>query len=342
MFMSNIGVELTEFKGMPAIQLNCGNAFAVLVPGLGSNVVRFRDNERNIEVFRYSDDAKIEDISAKRYLWGLCNLYLANRLRDGVLRTSDATYQLPINEPSMHNFIHGFIHDRSHKLKSYGVVNETGRAYAETEYIYDKNDEFYQYFPVDFIFNVRVELSDKKGSPRLKHTIRLTNISPKKLPLSVATHTAISAPFVAGGKASDVRLQIPIEERLQLDESRWLPCGLPNLPLSDYDMLYKNGENCPVEQDINNNMYKLAAPEVDVNRTVMTDVATGRKIINSLGNEYKFTIIWNDGGFKNYFCPETMTAQIDAPNLDLPASETGYAELGPNGEFAVSQWFYTK
>jgi aldose 1-epimerase len=340
--MNNAAVELTEFKGLTAVQLSVGNAFAVFVPALGSNVVRFCDNERNIEVFRYSESTPLEEISNARYLWGLQCLYLANRFSDGVLRTSDAVYQLPINEPAMHNFIHGFIHNRSHKLKSHGIIKETGRAYAESEYIFDKNDEFYQYFPVDFIFNVRVEFGDRKGSPRLKHTIRITNISPKKLPISIATHTAVCAPFVKGGKGEDVRLKMPISERIVLDPSRWLPTGKPNEPLNDYDMAYKDGTCCPVLRDINNNMYKLATPEVDVNRVCVTDTVSGRQIINSWDSNYKFTIIWNDGGFKEYFCPEPMTAQIDAPNLNCPPSESGYAELSPNEEFAVSQWFYTE
>jgi aldose 1-epimerase len=340
--MSSTSVELTEFKGLQAVKLNTSNAFAIFVPSLGSNVVRFRDNERKIDVFRYSETTDIKDIDSQRFLWGCQCLYLANRFRDGVLRTSDAVYQLPINEPAMNNFIHGFVHARSHKIKSYGIIKETGRAFAESEYIYDKSDEFYKYFPVDFIFNVRVELSDRKGSPRLKYTMKITNISAKKLPISLCTHTAISAPFVDGSKGEDVRLLVPIAEHLQLDESRWLPDGRPNIPLNEHDKLYATGKCCPVLHDINNNMYKLAEPEVDVNRVVVTDISTGRKIINSLGNEYKFSIIWNDGGFKGYFCPEPMTAQIDAPNLDIPASESGYREISPNEDFSVSQWFYTE
>jgi aldose 1-epimerase len=89
-------------------------------------------------------------------------------------------------------------------------------------------------------------------------------------------------------------------------------------------------------------MYSLKEPETDVNRIVVTDIASGRKITNSIDKGYRFEIIWNDGGFKNYFCPEPMTAQIDAPNLKIPASESGYAELAPNEEFSVSQWFYTE
>jgi aldose 1-epimerase len=340
--MSTVNVKLSEFKGIPSVELSTANAFAIVVPSIGSNVVKFRDNERKIEVFRPTDDVDVKDIKAKPYLWGVQSLYLANRFRDGVLRTSDAVYQLPINEPAMNNFIHGFIHDRAHEIKSYGIIKETNRAYVETEYVYDKKDEFYQYLPIDFIFNVRIELGDRKGSPRLKQTIKITNISPKKLPISIATHTAIAAPFVDGSKGEDVRLTIPIGEKLQLDESRWLPCGMPNLPLDTYDKQYATGKCCPVLRDINNNMYKYAKPEVDVNRIIVNDLSTGHKIINSVGNEYKFTIIWNDGGFKGYFCPEPMTGQIDAPNLDMPSSESGYKEIGPSEEFSVSQWFYTE
>ena len=56
----------------------------------------------------------------------------------------------------------------------------------------------------------------------LEYKFSITNQSPKKLPVSVATHTTISAPFVDGAREEDIRLQVPVVEKWTLNE-RCLP-----------------------------------------------------------------------------------------------------------------------
>ncbi|MDR0992599.1 MAG: aldose 1-epimerase [Ruminococcus sp.] len=335
----NANTEITDFKGFEAVKLCVGDAFAVVVPELGSNVVRFRDEHSGVEVFRYNEKVSGSDMNLQREVWGLPSLYLPNRFGKGLLRTSDALYKLPINETSVGNHIHGFLHLRSHTVKSLGVIKEQETAFVETEYVYDKNDDFYSHFPVDFICNIRVELRYKKGAPRLYHYIKLINISAKRLPVSLCTHTAINAPFTDGGNEENIRLMMPIDTRIDIDRTNWLPSGKPNLPLSDYDFKYKSGSMCPVLHDICNEMYTLEKPTEQRNAVVITDNASGKKIINILSDAYKFIIVWNDGGGKGYFCPEPMTAQINAPNLDISPIESGYAELEPNGEYTAGQCF---
>lgn len=41
-------------------------------------------------------------------------------------------------------------------------------------------------------------------------------------------------------------------------------------------------------------------------------------------------------GFNGYFCPEPMTAMIDAPNLSMPAEMTGYREIKPQEAFEAN------
>jgi aldose 1-epimerase len=334
-----LNIELTEFKGFEAVKLCAGDAYAIIVPELGSNVVRFRDDALGVDVFRYSEEVSGADMDKQREVWGLPSLYLPNRFGKGILRTSDALYQLPINEPAFGNHIHGFLHKRKHTLKSSGVIKETGTVYAETEYVYDKNDEFYQYLPIDFVATIRVELNYSKGAPSLLHNINLRNISAKQLPVSLCTHTAIQAPFVDGGKPENITIEMPILSRIDIDTSTWLPSGNPDLPLSDYDLQYKFGTMCPVLRDICNEMYRIEEGSETLPVIKIKDKESGRKILNVLSPSYKFVIFWNDGGIKGYFCPEPMTAQIDAPNLDISMRDSGYFELRPNTEVNAMQQF---
>ena len=80
----------------------------------------------------------------------------------------------------------------------------------------------------------------------------------------------------------------------------------------------------------------------DFHGCIMTDTASGKRLCYEVDGKYKFWIVWNDKGFKNYFCPEPMTAQVNAPNLDMPGEESGYEEIAPNGSYSVSQRFFTK
>jgi aldose 1-epimerase len=338
--LMHVTTEITDFKGFEAVKLCVENAYAIIVPALGSNVVRFRDDNLGVEFFRYSEKVSGAEMDKQREVWGLPSLYLPNRFGKGILRASDAVYQLPINEPAFGNHIHGFLHKRAHTVKSTGIIKESNTAFAETEYIYDKNDEFFQYFPVEFIANVRIELGFEEGSAILSHYIKLTNVSAKMLPVSLCTHTAIQSPFADGGTEANIRLKLPIESRIDIDKSTWLPTGKLNLPLDDYDLQYKKYTMCPVLQDICNDMYKLEKPSERHNVIVIREV--GRRIYNVLGDCYKFVIVWNDGGSKGYFCPEPMTAQIDAPNLSLPFEESGYFELTPSQQFVAAQSFFAK
>ncbi len=326
----------TDFKGIDAVELSAGGYYALIAPTLGSNVIRFRDNTRDIEVFRYSEDMTIAEFLNAPEIWGLPTLYLPNRFDGGKLRTSDCEYQLPVNETRFKNHLHGFIQKRAHKIKA--LHASEGKAVLTTYYNYDDSDFFYNCFPVKFTVEITFVLSEEG----LSHTVKLTNKSSVMMPVSLATHTTYNAPFVKGGKQEDIRLVVPAESKLQFNKKRWLPNGR-NLKLTDYDTEYVNGGKCPVLTDICNDMYVSGVTELNgkpFHGTVMTDTASGKSICNETDEDYKFWIVWNDEGFKDYFCAEPMTAQVNAPNLDMPAEKTGYRELKPKESYSVSQRFF--
>mgnify|MGYP003173844232 CR=1 FL=1 len=285
-------------KGTEVCELSAGGYYAIVAHGLGSNVLRFRDEKRGMEIFRYNGSVSIGEI-----------MNAPNRFEKGVLHTSDATYRLPVNEERFGNHLHGFIQKRAYTVKELGTKGNT--AFVENEYVYDEKDFFFNCFPVKFTVRIRIELSDKG----LSHKITLINQSDKMMPISIATHTTINAPFVDGKRAK----------------------------LTDYDKKYING-TCPVLRDICNDMYSGGTLELDgkpFHGTIMTDTASGKTICNEVDEKYKFWIVWNHEGFMNYFCPEPMTAQVNAPNLDMPAELSGYEELAPGKTYTATQRFFT-
>ncbi|MBR6836279.1 MAG: aldose 1-epimerase, partial [Oscillospiraceae bacterium] len=268
--------------------------------------------------------------------WGRPNIYFPNRLADGVLKTSDAEYHWPVNEKNHYNnHIHGFLHKRVHSVEEYSA--DENSAWVKTKFVFDRNDEFYQYFPVDFTAEYTFTLS----ADGLKQDIKFTNNSEKVLPISIGSHTAMQAPFVDGAKLADIRLQVPAMMRCELNE-RCLPTE-DLLDLSDWDKEYVDGTKVPVLQNLDNDMYAAGRLELDgkpFSGIIAEDRASGIKICYEVSDEYRFWIIWNDQGFNGYFCPEPMTAMINAPNLSLSPSVSGYREIIKGQTFECSQHFF--
>ncbi len=335
--MSNAVCSETTFKGLKAYKLEADKYSCVIVPELGGDVMRMRDEKLDMEIFRYREEATLEKINESRVLWGLPTLYLPNRFDGGVLKTSDDCYRFPINEPKLGNCIHGWVHEREHKVVS--AKAENGIATLVTCYEFDKNDAMYQYMPLKFRLTYTYTLS----ADGLRQDIELENLSDKMLPVSLCTHTCINAPIVKGGKQEDMRLRVPAELKCELNE-RSLPTE-KLLPLDDRDKQYKNGDMHPVLQDIDNDMYTAGMNTLDgepFNGAVTTDVGTGRMIINEVSAEYRFWNMWNDKGVNGYFCPEPMTAMINSANLSLPREVTGYTEIAKGEKYSCWQSFCTR
>lgn len=330
--------KITDFNGTPCVEISAGGYKALVAYEIGSNVIRLRDEKNEVEFFRFKPDTPADEIKKSAEVWGLPTLYLPNRFADGILKTSDAVYNLPVNEKAPYNnHIHGFIHKRVHTVTEHSADSE--KAWVKTQYLYDENDEFFSNLPVKFLAEYTFTVSENG----LDYCVKFTNLSDKMMPISIATHTTINTPFADGSQEKDIRIEVPIGRKCELNE-RCLPTENLN-ELSDWDISYKNGTQCPVLQDISNDMYFAENMTLDgkpFHGAVFTDTASGKKICYEVSDNYRFWIIWNDRGFNGYFCPEPMTAMIDAPNLSLPADITGYEEIAPGESYECRQHFFTK
>lgn len=330
--------QLMNWNGMPCVKMSAGGYEALVAYEIGCNIIRLRSNTKEMEFFRWNPDNSAETIKQSAEVWGLPTLYLPNRFADGKLKTSDAVYQLPVNEKAPYNnHIHGFLHKRTFEIVEHNA--DSNCAWVKARYVYDENDEFFQYLPIKFVAEYTFTLS----AHGLEQDICFTNVSNKMMPMSLASHTTINAPFVDGAQESDIRLTVPAGKKCELNE-RCLPTEkLKSLTM--WDLEYKNGTKCPVLQIVDNDMYFGEYTDLDGEKfhgVIAEDIASGKKLCYEVSEEYKFWIIWNDRGFNHYFCPEPMTAMIDAPNLSLPADITGYTEVRPGETFKAHQRFFAK
>lgn len=326
-----------QLNGFPVIEMKAGGYLAIIAPTVGSNIARLRDCKNKIEILRYHKENPIKKLKAAPVIYGLPTLYLPNRLNRGRLRVSDATYQLPVNESLFQNHIHGFLHRRNHTIIEMATTDD--KAIAKTRYIYDENDSYFTYFPVKFQADYEFIL-DEDG---MHYNFTLTNLSDKQMPYGVCNHTAFKSPFIRGSKSRDVHIQLPVLKRCILNE-RQLPTGEIR-DLSFYDKKYATGTMLATKVPINNDMYVMGNGELDGKPfygAIITDQYSGKRICYEVDEAFKFFIVWNHRGTKDYFCPEPMTWMIDAPNLDLPAEVTGYIELSPGESKTIGQHIFTK
>lgn len=331
----NASAQIIDYKGEDCIQLISGDYRAVIAPFNGSNVMKMENTAMGIDIFRNDPSLSPTELKAAAEIYGMPTLYLPNRLAGGVLRVSDATYHFPCNDP-LGNHIHGFLHLRRHEIKE--VTTDGDKAIGKTTYTYDEKDEFFSTYPVSF----RADYTFTISPDGLDYEFTLTNLSDKQMPYGVCNHTAFKGPFTKDGKGEDMRLCVPIGDKWELSSSA-IPTG-KTLPLTDYDLQYKEGTMVPVLQDIDNDLYTACMNELDGKPfygVYATDVATGRRICYEVDETMKFWIMWNHSGDKGYFCPEPMSWNIDAPNMELDPSVTGYTELSPGQSKTIKERIFT-
>ncbi len=330
-----LSAKIEKYKEKDVIRLEAGRYTAIIAPFLGSNIMRMIDSEGKIDFFRNDESLTIEQLQSSPEVYGFPTLYLPNRLSGGKLTVSDHTYQLPIND-GLGNHIHGFLHKREHEIVS--AVAADGKAVAKTQYVYDEKDPFFETLPISF----RAEYTFTLSESGMAYEFTMTNLSDRQLPYGVCNHTAMKGPFTEGGDGMDVRLYVPIGERVHLNSQCIPTCNF--LPLDNHDKQYLTGSNIPVLQDIDNDMYYAEKGEVDGKPyygITATDLATGNRICYEVCEDFKYWIIWNDHGDKGYFCPEPMTWIIDAPNLPLSPDESGYVELAPGESKTITEKIYS-
>ncbi len=330
--------EIIKWKGKDVIALSAGTYTATIAPFLGSNIIRMQDSATGIDFFRNDDSRTIEEVMAEPVTYGFPTLYLHNRLSGGVLKCSDHTYQFPINEPLFGNAIHGFLHERAHSIVS--AETSGTAAIAKTSYTYDEKDPFFTTFPVSF----RADFTFTLDEDGMHYAFSMTNLSgDRQLPFGMCNHTAFKGPFVEDSDGMNVRLYIPIGEKWALDQNR-IPT-LDMLPHGNHDRQYMTGSLIPVKQIIDNDTFNTAVGDLDGREfrgALMTDIKAKVDIVYEVSDDFLFWIIWNDEGEKEYFCVEPMTWMIDAPNLPIPADESGYCELAPGQTKTVTEHIYAK
>lgn len=182
-----------------------------LVPEFGglTNRLQFVSAQGPVDVIAGLPDrnAMVTD----KYFRGIPIFPVVNRLRDGRYSFEGKDYQLPINETSRHNALHGLLH---HLQPTVEITNGKSVSEAKLRYTYKGEEKGYP-FPVEVIIRYRL-----RADSSLDAEFQVHNHHHAPIPVGIGWHPwfGLSQPL------DELQLKLPKVCRLAVD-SRLLPTG---------------------------------------------------------------------------------------------------------------------
>lgn len=187
---------------MPIFEINSGN-FKAKINTYGASLISLSNNEFNL----------IESNTREGLYAGSVLAPWPNRIKDGRYSFNDEMFELPINEKTKNNALHGLVAHSDWQIISSSESSIT------LEHILDMP----KIYPGKLKLQIKYEFIDNY----LEIKIDALNIGNKKAPYGVSIHTYL----VAGQniKNNQLFLQLPSSEFMQVDLERLLPLGIEKL-----------------------------------------------------------------------------------------------------------------
>lgn len=320
------------FHDENAIWLQWGSYEAAVLPGVGANLIAFRETSKQYTLLREPSAEEMESFRSNPILHGIPVLFPPNRYEDGTFAWNGRTYTFPVNEEKTGNHLHGFFHNTAWQVDNFGVTES--ESYVTLSITINKDHPIYTYLPHHFTISLRYSLN---GDGLLQHVI-VKNEGDDALPCWLAFHTTINAPFAPGSAADDYRFTLTTKERWELNE-RMLPTGGFQPMLPEEELMRTTGIS-PFWAPMDN--HYTSSAHNGRNRMVLTDTRTGAALIYDVGTEYKQWMIYNNGATPGFFCPEPQVNLVNAPNVDLPAEQIGCIALEPGEIWEATSRLYLR
>ncbi|WP_410769332.1 aldose 1-epimerase [Fontibacillus sp. BL9] len=328
--------QIKAYEGMfqeePAVFLQAGKYEAVMLPGVGGNLISFRDTESGYRILREPAEGEMDTFKNNPGVYGIPVLFPPNRYEDGLFPWKGEVYRFPVNEEATGNHLHGFLHTANWQVEDYGQSKL--ESYVTVKAVVDEHHEAYQYLPFRFTVRLKYALSENGLSQHLF----VRNDGDKEMPCLLAFHTAVNAPFAPGSEAKDYKVKLTIGERWQLSD-RMLPTGSYQ-PLTQEELQLKGEGLYPFYASMDN--HYTAVPQNGRNRMELTDEKLGVTLVYDVGTSYKQWMIWNNGATEGFFCPEPQINLVNAPKVNLPGDEIGLFGLAPGEIWEETARFYLK
>jgi len=144
-----------------------------------------------------------------------------NRIRDGKYSFNKKNYQLPINEVSKNNSLHGLV------ANSLWEISFQNQSKVVLEYLLDQ----LAIYPGKLLLQVTYQIIESG----IEILVLSENVDETPAPYGVSIHTYLVAG--AGVKNNELSLQIPADQFLEVDSERLLPIKLQSVTGTNFDFI---------------------------------------------------------------------------------------------------------
>ena len=325
-----------DWHGMRAVEFSKGDYTALLVPGMGANLVRLANTRLGAEMLRTPDGDGIEEFRGRPHVFGLPILFPPNRIADGRYTFNGRVYRFPITNPRENNYHHGILKNQPFAVSK---ARETAdEVLVECRYYSNAgNDAIFRDFPHEFKCKIVYRLT----AEGLEQEVMFANRSKGPMPVGVGFHTPLRIPF-AGGSAADYVMRAAVGEEVELDD-RKLPTGR-KLPLSEQFAKLREGGLRVTDCGAIESTFTVREIEVDgkpFRGALVENLRTGVRTFYEVDGQTTCWVIWNNGGQVPYCCPEPQSWTTNAPNMPDPAAE-GFQAIVPGGTWSMKFRLYVQ
>lgn len=329
-------LRTTDWHGMQAVEFSKGDYAALLIPGMGANLIRLTHTRLDVEILRAPADDEVATFRGRPHVFGLPILFPPNRIEDGRFTFDGRTYRFPITNAKERHYHHGILKSQPFAVsKAWETEDEVlveCRYYANAG-----NDAIFRDFPHEFKCKITFRLT----AQGLEQEVMFANRSREPMPVGVGFHTPMQIPF-AGGAAADYVMRVAVGEEVELSE-RNIPTGR-KLPLSEQFAKLRGGglqvTDCePIEA-----AFTLREIEVDgkpFRGALVENLRTGVRTFYQVDHQTTYWTIWNNGGKVPYCCPEPQSWATNAPNAADPAAE-GFQAIAPGASWRMKFRLYAE
>lgn len=322
-------ISSISWHGIKAVEVAAGGYEMLIVPEMGGNLIRLRDNCRALDIIRtpksYSEFEKQPEV------FGIPVLFFPNRIQDGTFKVGERIYNFPVNEKKLNNHLHGFLYSRPWKVLDKRINND-GSVEVEMVFDIDPAKDVYTFFPHRSRFRMVYNLS-KCG---LRQYIEVINHSEEAMPFGLGFHTNFNIPFSAEEDYTQYRLVMSIDKKCEIN-SRALATG-NYVELSDKEKkLRKEGiltQGHPISGHFS--AKPLFKDGNKFNGAIIKNTVKRYELIYEVGDKFRYWVVWNLDGKSNFISIEPQTMMIDAPNIRLPYEITGFSLLSPGSKWCES------
>lgn len=289
-------------------------------PALGMNCFRWQAawQGRSLELL-YAAPNLFDDPRPTRS--GIPVLFpFPNRIRDGRFTWDGREYQLPKNDSTGKNAIHGFACRRPWRVVDQGADEDSAWVTGEFRGSADAPDTAKQW-PAD----QRIQLTIRLKERMLRLEAAVDNPGTTSLPFGLGYHPYFRVPLLAGGSDEQCLVQVNANTYWQLDEN--LPTGRL-LPVDSTRELSHWSSYSELKLD---DLLVAAGPSLPPHASLRGRIRQnpdGVELRVSASQAFRETVVFTPP-HRQAFCIEPYTCATDAINLQQQGMDAGLLVLGP-------------